>query len=91
MVPTRHCVGCGFCCVQGPCEVVWSTHTIEVLRDGWHGCPDLRFRDGRHWCRVLIEATDNQRFCVEVRLSIGAGCCSPLNSWRQEPVVDRRR
>jgi hypothetical protein len=56
--------------------------------DEWLGCPHLTFRDGRHWCDMVLR----EEFPgIKDSLSIGAGCSSGLNSWRHEPVVDRRK
>jgi hypothetical protein len=73
------CVGCGFCCRQAKC-----THALHhAYRLGYgrlgleEDCPFLVFRDGRHWCGlVLDEAVDTED------LWIGEGCCSSLNSER---------
>jgi|WetSurMetagenome_2_1015567.scaffolds.fasta_scaffold11132_11 hypothetical protein len=84
------CIGCGYCCTVAPCSLVWEHHLLESLKPGWSGCPSLVFKDGRHWCGVLLKAEGKEMIKVMAELFIGAGCCSQLNSWRREPIVDRR-
>lgn len=81
------CVGCGHCCMTAPCGA-WTKAIERVYEhdDAWV-CPELVFEDGRHWCRLVKEAKDVN---LLDQLAIGAGCCSGLNSWRREPIRDRR-
>lgn len=86
------CIGCGYCCMKVPCQLV------EVVGGEWHGCPHLTFAQGRHWCRLVVHYQLNeglqpgsQDVDVNAVLSIGDGCCSSMNSWRREPLQDRRK
>jgi hypothetical protein len=72
------CIGCGYCCWKAPCSY---GHTVY----GPGGpCGGLVYRDGRHWCAALEKDP-----MLYIGLAIGAGCCSSLNTWRREPIVDR--
>jgi len=87
----RVCVGCGHCCMTGPCHLFLERHPIDALSDGWKGCPELVFKHGRHWCGIVIGCVDvKEMFLMMVELGVGFGCCSTFNTWRREPIVDRR-
>ena len=73
------CVGCGYCCLEAACPLSYHFYYKEV--NGGKICPGLYFKDYRYWCRLAM--------LFPVGLSIGAGCCSPLNSWRQD-IRERR-
>jgi len=46
----------------------------------------------RHLCQLVLgAATEEGRTYFKHALAIGAGCCSPLNSWRREPLQDRTK
>jgi len=78
------CVGCGYCCWKVRCGVGIDLHG--------HGdkCPELMFKDGRHWCGVLLgNEEDLYTAWLRTELSVGEGCCSTMNSWRREPLQDR--
>ena len=72
----RECVGCGYCCKQSMC-MQGIMHTGKLLRE----CPLLVWSDTdqRYYCKeALVDAEFGERILV------GAGCCSPLNTWRKE-------
>lgn len=81
------CIGSGYCCSKALCHVGLAVHG-----DRPGPCPSLVFRDGRHWCGVILEAErEDPKSAAEIKtgLGVGRGCCSPLNSWRREPLKDR--
>ncbi len=72
------CLGCGYCCWRAPCY-------YGSWKYGETGpCGGLVFRDGRHWCAAVLEDPS-----LTNALTIGVGCCSSLNTWRRELIVDR--
>ncbi len=79
VAPSRPCIGCGYCCWLAPCS-------YGVLAYGPDGpCGGLVFKDGRHWCSAVEDDP-----ILYIGLAIGEGCCcSSMNSWRREPIVDR--
>lgn len=82
------CIGCGYCCVKAPCYL--GTPAVDAAESHWQGCPELVFDNGRHWCGVVLRAEREKARQLKQTLAIGEGCCSALNSWRWEPVRDRR-
>lgn len=70
----KQCVGCGYCCLESPCALSMG---IYGLRDK---CPALFWNGEKYRCKLAEEFNS--------RLYIGDGCCSPLNTWRQD--VKRR-
>ena len=77
------CVGCGYCCMKAPCVA------SARLYPGAKHCPQLVWSDdlGRYRCHLsMLPGSVGERYRNE--LSIGAGCCSSLNSWRRD--VKRR-
>lgn len=89
------CVGCGYCCIAAPCHL--RTPAIDaVLEDAtrtgrWPGCPELVYEDSRHWCGLVLRASAEKSGDLRQALAIGGGCSSNMNSWRREPIRDRRR
>lgn len=79
-----HCIGSGYCCMKAPCPISPSHLGPE---ETYKGCSELLWEDGRHWCRLVTQSSGGK---VKLELSVGAGCCSSLNSWRREPLRDRR-
>ena len=76
---TSECIGCGFCCRRAPCPLssyagLWSEE----------GCSALSWSEDEHrWvCELVSKAEGARRQEVESILSIGAGCCSNLNTYR---------
>ena len=87
-VQTRPCIGCGYCCTQCVCSV--GRNRGDSYLDV--PCRFLTFHGGRHWCGVVEQAhSEKYKELICRNLAIGEGCCSGLNSWRREPIVDRRR
>ena len=75
----RKCVGCGYCCIKTPCDVA------RRLYPGVRSCPQLLWieEDNRYKCGLMmISGPIGVEYKKE--LYAGAGCCSALNSWRQD-------
>ena len=77
---TSPCIGCGYCCTKAPCMVALMHYNYDI-----DACPALEWDGKRHWCQLAREVPG-----AAEKLSVGAGCCSGLNSWRREPLQDRR-
>ena len=71
------CVGCGFCCRKAPCGLALR------LFGGVERCPLLNYHDGRWWCGAVENARGPLREDYIKELDIGGGCCSNLNTDRQ--------
>ena len=76
------CVGCGYCCIQAPCDV-----SRRVYGSGIRDCPALKWNNERYICELCTKDILGERYREE--LFVGKGCCSNLNSWRRE-VIPRR-
>lgn len=75
----RECVGCGFCCIKSPCDA------SRRLYPGATRCPQLEWIDDKYRCGLmLIQGPVGAGYREE--LYAGAGCCSGLNSWRQNVI-----
>jgi hypothetical protein len=71
----KPCVGCGYCCITAKCS-------IGLFLYGQNGrCPVLKWNGRRYLCELVDLFKD--------ALAIGAGCCAPLNTWR-EKVRERK-
>lgn len=77
---TSPCIGCGYCCTKSPCVVAFLHYGFNI-----DSCPALEWDGDRHWCQLAREVPG-----VAKKLATGAGCTSSLNSWRREPLKDRR-
>ena len=74
---THTCVGCGYCCMKTPCDA------SRRLYPGATICPQLLWLDKRYECGLMkIAGMVGEAYRKE--LYAGAGCCSSLNSWRQD-------
>jgi len=76
------CVGCGWCCLDNPCETSHRRH-------GYVGrCPDLAWDpgQGRYLCGLVLDPELGAT--VRAEQFVGEGCCAPLNAWRGD-VRDR--
>lgn len=83
--PYRECVGCGYCCRSAVC-IVGRTRYGNIAAP----CPLLARKDGRWRCLAVLEAKGARELHLKSVLAIGAGCCSPLNSDRQEKIKEER-
>lgn len=77
---TSPCIGCGYCCSKAPCVIAFLHYDYDIDH-----CPALEWDGERHWCQLAREVPG-----AAGKLSVGAGCSSGLNSWRLEPLQDRR-
>ena len=84
-VRARPCIGSGFCCKQAMCIVGVKVHGLIS-----GPCPSLVFDGERHWCGEVQKAQESKKQEMIDGLSIGAGCCSPLNSDRREMLIKLR-
>lgn len=67
----KECVGCGYCCIKTMCAVgEWVHGSVEER------CPYLVWNGARYDCKIAKDYAEH--------LHIGAGCCSSLNTWRQD-------
>jgi len=81
------CIGCGYCCIKTTCLLGKNFYGVN---DNVTICPGLKWdaTQIRHICELaLIKDPLGARYRSE--LHIGAGCCSGLNSWRREPIINR--
>lgn len=78
----KDCIGCGYCCTKAQCII--SIHLYGKSQK----CPSLKWNGERHICNLMIDDTLLSRQ-YRKELGIGLGCCSSLNSWRNEPLKDR--
>jgi len=75
----RDCVGCGYCCIKTPCDA------SRRLYPGARRCPQLTWIENEHRYKcglMMIAGPVGQGYRAE--LYAGAGCCSGLNSWRND-------
>ena len=73
------CVGCGYCCMKTPCDASQRLYKGATL------CPQLEWseKNNRYICGLMvIPGALGQDYRQE--LHCGAGCCSSMNSWRQD-------
>jgi len=72
------CIGCGYCCIKRQCRL-----SQQIYGEVDAGCPALVWRRKRYLCRLAsVRGPAGKEICFD--LSIGEGCCSTLNSWRQD-------
>jgi len=77
------CMGSGYCCVKAQCQTSLAIHGAQPL------CPELGWNGTRHVCKLmLLPGAEGARY-REAQYA-GEGCSSSLNSWRREPLKDRR-
>lgn len=86
---TRKCLGCGHCCMQAPCIC-----SQMYYAGAYQPCPALKWdaEADRHWCVLVLQSDKSDlKFMPTIRadLGIGSGCCSGLNTWRND-IRDRR-
>jgi hypothetical protein len=78
------CNGCGYCCMEEPCQVAESVLHIDPTVN--KPCPALEWQDGRFYCgliRNMSRYTDiRQEFdgfmgaMFSKWLGVGEGCCA---------------
>ena len=76
---TKPCVGCGYCCLLAPCSA------SVRLYPGARRCPQLEWvvADNRYVCGLML-IPGNLGHEYKKELAGGEGCCSGLNTWRQD-------
>lgn len=79
------CINCGWCCKKSRCGLGAQLHGPG--RD----CPSLVFKEGRYWCREVMEAEGAEKERLIDGLSIGGGCCANLNTDRQTMLEKTRK
>ena len=73
----RECVGCSFCCSKAPCGVALRVYGPVT------SCPALIYdKEEARWFCKLCQLPGEQGAAYREELSVGAGCCCGLNSWR---------
>ena len=83
MKKIRPCIGCVYCCTKCACV------TVKMLyNNGLEKCPELIWNGERHVCGLML-LPDPLGHQYRKELASGEGCCSSLNSWRYEPIIDR--
>ena len=84
----RMWVGSGYCCHKAAC-----TEGVAAHPDYKGGpCPSLRWVQflassegvGRHLCGLIVDADGAEADRLRKSIGVGEGCCSPLNSWRND-------
>ncbi|GAB7079237.1 hypothetical protein [Megalodesulfovibrio paquesii] len=72
------CVGCGWCCLDTPCEESHRRH--GYLRR----CPELLWdaEAGRYWCGLMQDRRTED--AAKAALAAGEGCCARHNPWRKD-------
>ena len=73
----NECIGCGYCCIKAPCMLAMHKYDNKITE-----CPELYWDGTRYKCKLANKHKDG--------LAIGAGCCCSMNSWRREPLIERR-
>lgn len=76
------CIGCGYCCVKTKCDAGVRLYS-EITP-----CPALLWDGERHVCK-LMQLPGTLGDSYKEQLHAGAGCCSNLNNWRRETLVNR--
>jgi len=80
---TKPCVGCGFCCIKSKCSAGQRLYKSADV------CPALIWSEEkkRYYCDLMIlPGMVGEGYRKE--LYAGEGCCSNLNSWRNN-VIER--
>ncbi|MEE4260375.1 MAG: hypothetical protein V2I62_11475 [Bacteroidales bacterium] len=76
---TKACVGCGYCCMKRLCDAALR------LYGNIKECPQLLWDEekNRYICGLMI-ISGKVGLGYREELGAGAGCCSSLNSWRND-------
>ncbi|MDR3639998.1 MAG: hypothetical protein P4L39_01600 [Humidesulfovibrio sp.] len=68
-------MGCGWCCLDNPCEVSQQAYGYTPR------CPALVWTGARYVCDLVI----HPRAGVDLTpLFVGQGCCARHNAWRDD-------
>lgn len=74
-LPPLPCVGCGWCCLDNPCEVSQQVYGY-VPR-----CPALVWTGARYVCDLVAHPVAGVDLTP---LFVGQGCCARHNAWRRD-------
>lgn len=74
-LPPLPCVGCGWCCLDNPCEV--SQQAFGYVRR----CPALKWTGARYVCELVLAPRPGVDLTP---LFVGQGCCARHNAWRDD-------
>jgi len=73
------CIGCGFCCRTAQCSLSVSIFAKQKI------CPALQYDENEDlWRCGLVTCKAPIAEKARVFLTIGEGCCAPLNTDRLE-------
>lgn len=78
-LPPLSCVGCGWCCLDNPCEVSHQAFGYTAR------CPALKWTGARYVCELVLRPVAGVDLSP---LFVGQGCCARHNAWRED-VKDR--
>lgn len=78
-LPPLTCVGCGWCCLDNPCEVSHQAFGYTAR------CPALTWTGARYICDLVVRPVAGVDLTP---LFVGQGCCARHNAWRED-VKDR--
>jgi hypothetical protein len=78
-LPPLPCVGCGWCCLDNPCEVSHQAFGYTSR------CPALTWTGARYICDLVVRPVAGVDLTP---LFVGQGCCARHNAWRED-VKDR--
>jgi hypothetical protein len=78
-LPPLACVGCGWCCLDNPCEVSQLAYGYTPR------CPALKWTGARYVCGLVVSPVPGVDLSP---LFVGEGCCARHNAWRAD-VKDR--
>lgn len=74
-LPELECLGCGWCCLDNPCEVSHAVYGYTPR------CPALEWTGARYVCALVLRPQPG----VDLGpLFVGQGCCARHNAWRGE-------
>ena len=80
-IKVKPCIGCGFCCIKAKCAAGQRLYRSSDI------CNALIWskEKNRYYCD-LMQLPGNLGFTYKKELFAGEGCCSSLNSWRQNVI-----
>ena len=74
-LPPLDCLGCGWCCLDNPCEVSHQAFGYTPR------CPALKWTGARYVCDLVIHPLPGIDLTP---LFVGQGCCARHNAWRDD-------
>lgn len=73
-LPPLECMGCGWCCLDNPCEVSHAAFGYTPR------CPALVWTGARYICDLVVRPVAGVDLTP---LFVGQGCCARHNAWRE--------